>query len=763
LDRLVETLFKYRPSLFRQGDLALAASWPWAAAVLAAVAAIAILLIWKRPAGVSAGRQWLLLGLRFAALGLLAFCLLEPSLVLSSVVPQQSFVGVLVDDSQSMRVRDGGGEGSSRADVASGALSPAEGSLRSLLEPRFQVRVFAFARDARRIEGPEELTFGGGESRIDRALAEAGDELSAVPLSGLVLLTDGAQTSDEGLGDVLLELQSRSIPVYPIGVGRDRLPRDLEVTRVVAPRSVLRGSSLQVDVTIAQSGFAGTTQRLEIEDEGRIVASQEIRFPASGDAVVASAVFTATAEGPRRFRFRLAPQPGEVLTENNERWALIQVEDRRDKILYFEGEPRWELKFLKRAIQEDENLQLVTLARMAENRFGRLEVDAADELAGGFPTTREELFAYKGLVLGSIEASFFTYDQMRMILDFVGQRGGGVLFLGGRAAFAEGGYGGTPIEEAMPVVLGPASGGEGRGGFFAKVRVRPTPFGLTHPATQIFGELGAEDAADRWARLPETSVLNPLWQLKPGATALLVGESDALDREQAVLAHQRYGRGRAIAFTLHDSWSWQMQQPLEDTSFETFWRQLVRWLVSYVPQPVEVAADRDRVSPGQPVTLTALVRDERYLEVNRARVEAVVTDPAGEVTRVPLDWTVEKDGEFRGAFTPSALGLYRVEGVASAEGGELGTGLAHFEVSATSEELYGAHRRRDLLERIAADTGGRFLEPGDYAELVDELAYSQEGATVRELRDLWDMPAIFLALLALLGAEWTLRRRFGLS
>jgi hypothetical protein len=763
VDRILETLLKYRPSLFRQGELAFTTPGPWALAIGVGVLGILLLLLIRRPAGISPARQWLLYGLRASALGLVALCLLQPALMLSSVMPQQSFVGILVDDSQSMRVPDGGGEGASRADVAVGALSPAEGSLRSLLDPRFKVRVFSFARDARRIESSEELSFAGAETRIDRALAEAADELAAVPLSGLVLLTDGAQTSDEGLADVLLELKSRGVPVYPVGVGRDRFARDLEVTRVVAPQSVLEGSSLQVDVTIAQSGFAGTTQRLEIEDEGRIVAAQEIKFPTNGDAVVASAVFTATEEGPRRFRFRLAPQPGEVLAENNERWALIQVEDRRDKILYFEGEPRWELKFLKSAIQQDENLQLVTLARMAENRFGRFEVDAADELAGGFPTTREELFAYKGLVLGSIEASFFTYDQMRMILDFVSQRGGGLLFLGGRAAFAEGGYAGTPIEEAMPVVLGPASGGEGRGGFFAPLKVRPTPFGLSHPATQIFADAETAGATERWGELHEVSVLNPLFDLKPGAAALLVGESDGLDRDQIVLAHQRYGRGRAIAFTVHDSWQWQMQQPLEDQSHETFWRQLARWLVSYVPQPVEVVPDRDRVSPGQPVTLTSLVRDERYLEVNRARVEAVVTSPSGEETRVPLEWTVEKDGEFRGAFTPSEIGLYRVESTAVAEGAELGTALAHFEVSTTSDELYGAHRRRDLLERVAADTGGRFLEPGDFGELVDELAYSQEGATIREYRDLWDMPLLFLLLLGVLGAEWTLRRRFGLS
>ena len=154
------------------------------------------------------------------------------------------------------------------------------------------------------------------------------------------------------------------------------------------------------------------------------------------------------------FRLKVAPQAGEVVTQNNQRDVQIDIRDRKERILYYEGEPRFEMKFARQAIKDDKNLELVTLQRTAENKYLRLDVDAAGvELAAGFPKTREELFAYRGLVLGSVEASAFNADQLRMIAEFVDVRGGGLLLLGGARAFAEGGYAGTPLAEMMPVVL----------------------------------------------------------------------------------------------------------------------------------------------------------------------------------------------------------------------------------------------------------------------------------------------------------------------
>ena len=139
----------------------------------------------------------------------------------------------------------------------------------------------------------------------------------------------------------------------------------------------------------------------------------------------------------------MPPQPGELLAENNARDVLVDVRDRREKILYFEGEPRFEMKFLRRAVTDDKQLQLVVLQRTADNKYLRLEVDDPDELVGGFPKTRDELFQYRGLVLGSIEAAAFTGDQLAMLAEFVDKRGGGLLMLGGPRSFSEGGYAGT--------------------------------------------------------------------------------------------------------------------------------------------------------------------------------------------------------------------------------------------------------------------------------------------------------------------------------
>jgi hypothetical protein len=158
---------------------------------------------------------------------------------------------------------------------------------------------------------------------------------------------------------------------------------------------------------------------LEVVDEGRIVNVQELSFPPDGEAVTARVAFTVTEPGVRLFRFRVAPQAGEQVAQNNEQLALIEVLDRKEKILYFEGEPRYELKFIRRAVADDPNLQLVCLQRTAENKFLRLDIDDPRELETGFPVSREELFRYRGLILGSVEASFFSYDQMRMIVDFV--------------------------------------------------------------------------------------------------------------------------------------------------------------------------------------------------------------------------------------------------------------------------------------------------------------------------------------------------------
>ncbi len=278
-------------------------------------------------------------------------------------------------------------------------------------------------------------------------------------------------------------------------------------------RQVAAWPHLSVDVIVAQTGFKGTTVPLNVEDAGRILSTQDVPLTNDGEPTTVRVHFTASEAGARSIRFRIPAQAGEEITQNNARDVLIDVEDRKEKILFFDGEPHFEVKFIRRAVSEDPNIQLVLLQRTAENKYFRGSVDNGDELAAGFPKTRDELFAYRGLILGSIEASAFTGDQLRMISDFADRRGGGLLMIGGRRAFAEGGYANTPIADALPVVLETKQPDT-----TLRLQVAATRDGQAHAVTQI--EKTEAESAKRWPELPPVISVNPIHHIStcsPGA------------------------------------------------------------------------------------------------------------------------------------------------------------------------------------------------------------------------------------------------------
>ena len=758
MERLFEFFFKYRPLVFEQGDFAFGAPgsvrvWLILAGVLGA-GAVASYTIARGKSSVP--ERGIMAGLRVALFGLIVFCLLQPSLILSTVVPQQNFVGVLIDDSQSMLLEDE--SGTSRSDFVAENFTPGESELLDQLAERFVLRFFRFSDFAGRIDGPGELTFDGTHTNIPAALNAAREELAGVPLSGLVMVTDGADTGAEPLTDALVPLQAAGVPVFTVGLGEESITPDIEIGRVELPRAILEGSTLMVDVVITQTGFGRRSVPLIVEDEQSILTEEIVELGPDGEPVVARISFEMGDAGPRRVRFRIPPQEGERVERNNARDVQIEVRGEREKILYFEGEPRFELKFMRRAVDDDENVQLVVLQRSAPGKFLRLAVDDGEELQFGFPTSREELYRYRALVIGSVEASFFTHDQLQMIADFVSERGGGLLMLGGGSSFAEGGWGGTPVEEVMPIVLSDAGA---VADYFEEIKVAPTLAGLAHAAVQLDAE--PEDVSDRWEALPPLTIVNPIAEVRPGATALLSGSGDVVGN-QTVLAFQRYGRGKAIAFTPQDSWLWQMHSdvPLEDQSHEAFWKQMLRWLVDGVPEAVAAVTDKERVEVGESVRVVANVGDSTYIEVNDASVTARITSPTGLVEEVPVEWTVDRDGEYAVEFRPSEDGEYEVEITASRDGEVLGTDQTYLYTAPSDDEYFGAGRRTQTLRRISEETGGQFYEPDEVDQLPDDITVTGAGVTLVEDLDLWDMPILFLILLGLMGAEWALRRRRGL-
>jgi uncharacterized membrane protein len=486
-----------------------------------------------------------------------------------------------------------------------------------------------------------------------------------------------------------------------------------------------------------------------------------LKLPIDGEPAAVRVRFTASDAGPRVFRFRISPRVGELVTQNNQRDALVDVYDRTEKILYFEGEPRPEQKFLHRAVDEDKNLQVITLVRTADNKYYRLVLDNAEQLAGGFPRTRDELFAYRGLILGSIEAGAFTGDQLRMIAEFVERRGGGLLMLGGARSFSEGGYAGTPVADALPVLLERVARAADSWNI-SRLKVRPTRAGEGHALSQIAPTEAA--SLNRWNELPSLISANGVKAVKPGATVLLTG-TDERRGTQPVLAFQRYGRGKALAFTVLDSWRWQMHAsiPLEDMTHENIWRQLLRWLVDGVPGPVEVHTTAERVEAGEPVTVLADVVDDTFVELNDAQVIGKVTTPGGAIIDVPMQWTGERNGQYRGTFVTAEQGMYGARVEASRASKPLGVGETHVRAAPGDAEYFDATMHEARLRRIAEDTGGKFYNTETLTALPEDLKYTGRGVTTVEERDLWHMPIVLFLLIALTGAEWAYRRAVGLA
>jgi hypothetical protein len=754
-------LFKYPLRLWERGDVVFAPVIPAPLIALAGLVALALVVAaYGRLRRVSRTDRALLGGWRALAIAIVLACLLRPMLVLSTAVAQRNVLAILLDDSRSMRLADV--DGATRASAMQRTFSDSSALMRGL-SAKFAVRVFRFAASATPVAGAAGLTAGGARTDLASALDGVRDELAGMPLAGVIIATDGADNGGSDMASSLLALEARRVPVHTVGIGRERFVRDVAVAEVSAPPSVLAGSTVLLDVALGIRGVGGERTTLTVEANGRIVASEELRIPDRGDVVRTKVRVPPLAAGTYQLSVRARPLRGEQVSDNNVFDTMLEVRAGPVRVLYLEGEPRPEFAFLRRAVAADSAIQVVGLVRTAEHKFLRLGVRDSLELLAGFPTRREELFQFRAVVLGSIESSFFTGEQLRMLSDFVSLRGGTLLALGGRAALAEGGFAETPMAEALPVALSRATGDTGAPPL--TLAVHPTAAGRVHAALRLRD--GDDANAARWDSLPALTSVNRLGTLRSGATTLLTGHVDGSDASADVplLAFQRYGRGMGVVFGVQDSWLWRMHatMPVDDATHATLWRQLLRWTVAGVPDQVDVAATPSRVGPGEPVTIRAHVMDSAFVAVNDARVVARVTTPTGALIALPMERGLRDDGSYTARYVPAERGTYALSAVAHVGRDSTRSVAGALLADDQSADVEQAELRTPLLRRIADETGGRYYPLADASRLIDDVAYTESGVTQRDPRDLWDAPAVFLALVLLLGTEWTWRRRRGLA
>jgi hypothetical protein len=748
---MFEFFFKYPPTVFSKGTFVLLGSWPVWLLVVLVLAASAVLgwVFWRKRKTIAPSakgrRAAILWALQCAFVALLLLLLWEPALSVSALRPQQNVVALVVDDSSSMSTKD---EGESRKDEAVRLL---DSDLVRKLSNRFQVRLYRLGANVSRIQNTADLNASQSATHIGSGLRQLASEAGALPIGAVVLLSDGADNGGTVDLATLSALRARHLPVNTIGFGKERLEHDVELEQVELPARTLASSKLQAQVSIRQNGFNGTKARLSLTDGASTLASRDIAL--KGDRQTETIEFNAGNAGPKTIYASIAPLAGEQNDRNNRLTRVLQVDGGTRRILYMEGEPRWEYKFLRRAVEDDPALHVVSILRTTQNKLYRQGIDSPGELANGFPVKAEDLFGFEGLILGSVESGYFDNAQQEIIQQFVDRRGGGVLFLGGRASLADGGYDQEPFKELLPVQLP-----QRRNTFRREMaEAALTDVGKQSLICRI--EDDPQKSVEHWKTLPYLPNYQDVGAPKPGAVVL--AEMSAGGTKLPLLITQNYGRGRTAVFATGGSWRWQMQQPVEDMSHEMFWRQLLRWLVSETPSRVNASTQITLLSDEGQIGLSADVRQPDYLPANDATVEARIEGPRGLSQTITLRPEQMKEGMYSAEWNATEPGEYLAEVNARQGNTDLGRDLVSFRRENGVAENFHREQNRELLQKLASETGGHYFRARDASRLVDEISYSEAGITARETMDLWNMPIVFLAAILLRSAEWLLRRRWG--
>ncbi len=767
---MFELLFNYPLALWREATLVFDSGWPVVGLLVAIGLAsmVIVLTLWRRTLSVT--RRALVAFLQTLVAAVLLIMIWKPALLVSTTERGENTVAWVIDSSASMQRQDaeppassiGSPTVQSRFDAAVQVLQGAALDEQS----DFDVTLQVLGDELSPVDSVEAVKNHGFTARSNLApgLERLLGSVSDTALAAVVLISDGADNSDTVDARWWQMLSAAGVPVHTVGVGLGADPTDLELADVHVPERVQPDSPVSARLHIRHSGAASVRVRVSAADE--LLAAQDLELPAGVEQSVHVIRFASGEQGISQLEFsieatRNTAGVSDPYPENNRQARVVQVVDTPKRILYVEGEPRWEYKFLRRALEDHPGVNVVSLLRTSPNKFYRQGVSDASELSNGFPDTREQLFVYDAIIIGSFEAAELTTPQQSALRDFVSERGGSLLMLGGRQGLADGGWGRSVLSAALPVALSNRLSTD----TFKRDRanVMPTLSGTRTPWLQLSDE--AVNNADAWQGLPALADAQDVGQPKPGALTLLERQSTDLGGSPApLLVMQRYGRGQSVVLGTSGTWRWQMSLPSTDQRHERFWRQLLGALVEDSVPRLAVKASKAVYRDSNSAELTVSAFNADYSRLQLASLPVSVTTPLGTVNTVEFYPHKQNPGVFVGHVDLSSDGPYSIS-ITTPPSGESPSVPAvqseHWWVRESGNaESFSAHLHDAFLRRISETTGGSYLAL-DEIEQLQTILSKENAALKRESRlPLWNMPFFFLCLLLAKALEWWLRLRW---
>jgi len=738
-------------------------------------------------------------GLKAIVFVALALCLLEPNLSCIRPRPGANLFLVVADNSQSLLVRDRG-RSESRGDRLKKQLD-SESAWQTRLSQDFDVRRYVFDTRLRPVSDFSELSLDGGSSTLSGSLATIAVRYQGRANAGVLLLTDGNATDFRDDAVDWADLP----PIYPVVLGKSAPANDISVARVAVSQTNFEAAPVSITGEITCHGYANKQIEVQLlEESGTQVESTTLHQNEDGKPQVVRFQFRPEESGISFYRvrayaageqeqFEQPKKSREATLVNNERLVMVDRGKGPYRVLYVTGRPNWEFKFLRRALEEDEEVNLVGLVRIArrepkftfQSRDGertnplfrgfenkededaeqydqpvlmRLGTEDENELRDGFPVAADQLFRYHAVILDDLEADFFTQDQMTLLHEFVSRRGGGFLMLGGQESFSGGEYRRTPIGEILPIYVDRAAEKSVDEGY----QLALTREGWLQPWVRLRETEKGEEK--RLVEMPAFKTLNQSDNIKPGASVL--AHVKGIDgKAHPVLVVQRFGKGRSASMLIGDLWRWNLRRKeVEASDLEKSWRQTIRWLVADVPARIEIETRRKHNEPGLPVELAIRVHDESYKPLDNASVRVVVSSPEKKEIEITAEPSDDMAGVYKTDFVPRTPGAYRATIiVTSADGSEVGRRETGWTSELATDEFRALVPNKELLERIAERTGGELVDESDLNAFARGLPNRKVPVTEPWTVPLWHHWGIFFMFtVSCLVGEWGVRRWKGL-
>lgn len=804
----------------------------WIRAAAALLGAAFLLLLWSyRRAPAIGMAQRIAFCLKLMGVLILALCLTEPLWSGRRAKSGANLFVVIADNSSGMNVRDKGLD-KSRGRILQAALNVEEADWFGALANNFQVRQYVFDSRLRRANDFSELTFDGKASSIGMTLKTVAERYRGKPVAGVLLMTDGNATD---MSEQSYDL-SGVPPVYPVVIGSSRPQKDISLANFSVSQTSFEDAPVMVQAEVEASGYAGETVEVNlVEASGNTVEQQKWKVSRNDEKETFRFRVRPDRSGVLFYQIKVAQavedespdesqEPTEATMANNQRTVVVDRGRGPYRVLYVTGRPNWEYKFLRRAISEDEQVQLVGLLRVARREpkfnwlghrgersnplyrgFDNKDADQTEQydqpvlirmfpvgwedesaLSDGFPKTEEELFRFHAVILDDVEAEFFSHDQMELIHRFVSERGGGFMMLGGKESFQQGGFHRTPIGRLLPVYLDnmaeprvegvlrkeslgpPSNRGQARPER-SRRNARDTRINLTREGwLQPWARLRDNelDEQQRLSEMPAFKVLNRVRSIKAGASVVATVGDQATQLYPAVVV-QRFGNGRVAALTVGDTWRWGLKQAEMHEDMNKFWRQTLRWLIADVTDrtDLQIAHKRDRAN--QPVVLRVRARDKNFKPMDNVSVTMEVRDPNGQTVKLRAEPATGESGLFEAVHVPRLSGGYFARAVVADEkANEIGDAETGWAVDLEAQEFKSIKANRPLLENIARQTGGKIVELDELDSFARELPGRDVPITTTQIKPIWDLPgilpAVFLFALMCFVGEWALRRWKGL-